>query len=215
MKKIYLLIILIFLCTGCSAIKYKINFSEQISEDITTINDEIYDNPFKDDSEGYIITPFEKFFSDTKYDFIGDINGNGYASSNFESIDSFINNSVVFNKLFDKNVIKKNKSKIHINIDAKKYQYIVDKLKNINKIEISADIPYYVSSHNATKVDGNTYTWIIDDIDNARIKINFDMSKKYNYVDNTFSIIVIIGFSVIIFGVIIFFVIKNKKANEI
>ena len=101
---------------------------------------------------------------------------------------------------------------LKINENTKKY---VDILGKIDNMELSLNIPYYVSSHNATKVNGNTYTWIIDDIDNERIKINFDMSKKYNYVDNTFSIIVIIGFSVIIFGVIIFFVIKNKKANEI
>lgn len=210
MKKIKLsfILVIVFICSGCN-IKYRINFSdEKISEDIEVSE---MNNNFEND----LIDPVHYIFQGRPYNILSNENSSR-AKQDWLSLNSFFNNSVLFKDYLQENSIsidgKIVSFDLKINDITKRY---LDLFGNIGEMEFSIYIPYYVSSHNATSVSNNTYTWKINDIENANIKINFDMSKSYKYKNNAFSIYIIIGLSVIIGGVIIYFVIKNKKANEI
>lgn len=212
MKNKLLILCLIICCTGCSSIKYNIKFGDIIEEKISTYSNSNA-NIYIDESEGFYRSPFQSFFGYSSYNAIEQNNGNNVANVTFESMSDFIDGSIIFQKVLNSDVIKLENTKVKININSSDY---IESLKKTNAlIEVSLYIPYYVSSHNATNVSDNTYTWIIDDIDNAHVKIDFDMSKSYNYVNSSIYIYIIIGIFVIISGVVVYFIFKSKKNNEI
>lgn len=213
MKKIKTIFIplLIIMCCGCD-IKYNINFSSKnnVVEKINISNFQT----FQDNEMG--LTPIGIFFQKYVYNLAKNSPTNYIASQNWKNFDNFKNYSILFD-LFDDDSIEIDSTKfnIDISINDKIREYIKLYNSTIENLEFSIYIPYYVSKHNADKVNNNTYTWNITDLENDSIKINFDMSKSSNYVNKTIYVYIIIGLSVIIVGVVIYFVMKNKKANEI
>ena len=213
MKRLLLILSLafIFICTGCSDIKYSLVFDEKgISENISltdkhSVSEDLPNNYMPD------MSAFEVFFQSLPYDSGSDSSGNFYARKKFDDINDYVNNSFVFSKYINSDSFKINgkKIKINLNIDSINGSY------TNNPIEISFTIPYYVSSHNATKVSGKTYIWEIDNLENAHIKINFDMGKKDGYMVNIIGIFIIVGICATIVGVVIYFVLNGKKNNEI
>lgn len=214
MKKIYtfLLLFTFFLCTGCSSIKYSLKFDNVISENVSA--EIVFNNNYLDEEVGFYFSPFRRIFGNLPYDIEENDNGSSTASSYFETMDDFINNSAVFNTIFDKSIINVDQQIVNIKIVASDYDNIKDQIDGF-PVEISLYIPYHVMSNNATRVSKNTYTWIINDLEKDTINISFDMSKAYNYRNKIIEICTIIGFSIIILIIIIYLVIRNKKANEI
>lgn len=214
MKKnlcIILLLFLIFTCTGCSDIRYSLTINKNgINERIT-----LKDKPENMDNlpDGYMsdMSTFEVLFQTLPYNSGSDSAGNYYAEKEFESFNNYVDNSFVYTKYINSDAIKINGEKVNIDISKSNFKSIY----NIDAVNISIYIPYYVSSHNATNVNGNIYTWQIDNIDNAHIQINFDMGKNKNFKQTLFSICTIIVFLAIIVAIIIYFVCKSKKNNEI
>lgn len=212
MNKKYLLIIVLFslmLFTGCD-VKYSLKFNKNINERIDFLNyqvnysDELYFSPFEFISQEYSYSGFAG--SESSYSL-----ENSYNDAN-----ELLTSSALFDLYSDKEFIKVDGKKI--SIDCNIYN-LVNEIKNsygsINNLEIELYIPYYVSKHNANSVKNNIYTWVIDDIENDKVIINFDTSKPADFIQKiiSFSIIGVIVIGIIC--VIIYFVGKNKKANEI
>lgn len=199
------------MCCGCD-IKYNINFSSKnnVVEKINISNFQT----FPDNEMG--ITPIGIFFQKYVYNLAKSSPTNYIASQNWKNFDNFKNYSILFD-LFDADSIEIDNTKfnIDISINDKIREYIKLYNSTIDNLEFSMYIPYYVSKHNADKVGNNTYTWNITDLEKDSIQINFDMSKSSNYVNKTIYVYIIIGLFVIIIGVVIYFVMRNKKANEI
>lgn len=212
MNKKYLVImvlLILMLFTGCD-VKYSLKFDKNVNEKIDFLNyqvnysDELYFSPFEIISQEYSYSGFAG--SESSY----------LLENNYNNVDELLNNSALFDLYSDKEFIKVDGKKISIDCDI---YNLVNEIKNnyglINNLEIELYIPYYVSKHNADSVKNNIYTWVIDDIENDKVIINFDTSKPADFMQKiiSFSIIGIIVIGIIC--VIIYFVGKNKKANEI
>lgn len=214
MKKFFLLLFLI-LCTGCNSISYNVSLSNTINENVIVIDKTYNYNDVLDDGFVAYISAFEVFFRNLPYSAGSDGKGTYYAKKEFNSITDYLEQSFVYSKFLDQNSVKINGTKVKMNIKA------TDELKQkiiktgVDNLEISLYIPYYVSKHNADKVSNDTYTWIIDDIEKDSIKINFDMSKGTNYKNKIWSVVTVLVFAIIVVLVTIYFVKRNKEANEI
>lgn len=199
---------MLFVFSGCN-IKYNISFSsEKIGENITI-------SKLNNNLQNDLIDPIYYFFQGYPYNILSN-DDNSNARQEWLSIDDFMNNSILFKEFLNDDSLKVQGKKVifDLNVNETIHNYF-ELYGKPNNIEFSLIIPYYVSSHNATSVNGNTYTWIIDDIENAHIKMQFDMGKDKNYMKNIFSICTIVVVLAIIVATIIYFVQKNKKNNEI
>lgn len=210
MKKVryIIIILLIFIVTGCN-IKYNISFNE------TNVNENIEISGLNGNLQNDLIDPIYYFFQGYPYDILSNPDSSNVKQT-WLSLDDFKDNSVLFKEFIDNNSIKINGKKVvidlYVNDNVQSYLELYGKPENI---EFSLIIPYYVSSHNATDVNGDIYTWKISNIENTHIKINFDMGKSKNFMKNIFSICTIVIVLVIIGSTIVYFVNKNKKNNEI
>lgn len=205
LKKVLILVI-IFLCTACD-IKYTVSFQkDNIFEDIEV-------SGLKFNTDNTLMSPVEFFFQNRIYNY--QYNDNILqANQSFNDIDNYKNGSLLF--YFVPNGIIKDGNNVSINLETNnEISKYISNFGKINSLEISIYIPYYVNSHNATSVSNNTYTWKINDLEKANIKINFDLSKDYKYKNNLITYILIGGLIVLILGIGIFLYIKNKKNNEI
>lgn len=210
MKKVryIIIILLIFIVTGCN-IKYNISFNE------TNVNENIEISGLNGNWQNDLIDPIYYFFQGYPYDILSNPDSSNI-KQDWLSLDDFKDNSILFKEFIDNNSIKIDDKKVvidlYVNDNVQSYLKLYGRPKNI---EFSLTIPYYVSSHNATNVNGDTYTWKFTDIENVHIKINFDMGKSKNYMQTFFSVCTIVIVLVIIGSTIVYFVNKNKKNNEI
>lgn len=210
MKKVryIIIILLIFIVTGCN-IKYNISFNE------TNVNENIEISGLNGNLQNDLIDPIYYFFQGYPYDILSNPDSSNI-KQDWLSLDDFKDNSILFKEFIDNNSIKIDDKKVvidlYVNDNVQSYLKLYGRPKNI---EFSLTIPYYVSSHNATNVKDSTYTWVINDIENAHIKIQFDMGKSKNYMQTVFSVCTIVIALVIIGSTIVYFVNKNKKNNEI
>ena len=211
MKKSLLVLIVLILCSGCN-IKYNANFSDSMREEVIVFDNSHIDDKFNLE-EGFMdgMSAFEFFFQTLPYRANSDGKGNYSANKSFNDINDFIDNSFVFNKLISSDSIKVKGSNVNINITSKNLKDNFD----IDSLEVSLYIPYYVSKHNADKVSDNTYTWIIKDINKDSIKVKFDMSKAANFRYKIFAVIAIALIIGAAAWVVMYFIKRNKEANEI
>ena len=92
-------------------------------------------------------------------------------------------------------------------------------------ITVNITIPFEVTSNNADKVNGNTYTWNIKkDADYKTIKFSYKEGSKKDEVNINvnnetynihYGVIIVIGLVIIIGSIVLFVYIKNKKNNAI
>ena len=210
MKKVRYIIILLllFIVSGCD-IKYKVSFNKK------NINENITISGLNNNLQSDLIDPIYYFFQGYPYNILSNPDSSS-GTQDWLSLDDFKDNSILFKEFIDNNSIKIKGKKVqfdlYINDNVQSYLDLYGKPDNI---DFSIVVPYYVSSHNATNVNGDTYTWKFTDIENAHIKINFDMGKSKNFMKNIFSICTIVIVLVIIGSTIVYFVNKNKKNNEI
>lgn len=86
-----------------------------------------------------------------------------------------------------------------------------------NEVVINIKTNNKVLSHNADKVSGNTYSWVINRENLGKVKINMEISKKTKITSSIIYVIVgIIAVVLCVFGFIVLKKIKNKDSiNEI
>lgn len=210
MKKIrYILIsLMLLILSGCD-VKYNMSFNKK------NINENITVSELNNNLQSDLIDPIYYFFQGYPYNILSN-SDSSIATQDWLSLNDFKDNSILFKEFIDNNSIKINGNRITFDLyTTNSVKDYLNLYGNPNNMEFSMYIPYYVSSHNATNVSGSTYTWIINDIENAHIQINFDMGKSKNFMKNVFFICTIIIVLVIIGAMVIYFVVKNKKNNEI
>lgn len=204
--KNFIAVFLIVLCTGCD-IKYNVSFQQKnVKENIEISN-------LKFNNDNILMSPVEFFFQKKIYNYRYN-NDTLFAEQSFYDLNNYMDGSLMY--YFVPDGIIKNGNVVNINLKTNdQISEYISNFGNIDSIELSLYIPYYVSSHNASSVNDNTYTWKIDNLEDANIKINFDISKSNKYIQNIISIVIIGVLVAIILFIIIFLYIKNKKNNEI
>ena len=230
MKKIIILLLLLFLFTGCS-VKENIIINKDLSVEekvelseskeffnsrykmlpINIVKDILYSNNRDKTLEenGYSY----KIDESSTYPFI-------VANKKYSTINDFTTNTIFKTQYFNKVITKENNNLITINAsefiehDEQDQEYYF-----VDNLYISIKLPYVVTDNNADKYDArtNTYSWYINDktID-KEIKITFDKTKIYIY-NLVLYISILIVIILIIIGIRFIFKIKNqnKKANRI
>ena len=210
LKNLIIIFVLVLMCSGCSNIKYSLKFDKDIEEYMTFTDEHINQEDELDSMDSMPgMSAVEYLLQSLPYNSGSDSKGNYYVGKHYGKI-ADINESIIF-RYISKDCLSINGTKIQINILGSD---LID-VGNIGKLEINLYIPYYVSKHNADMVSNNTYKWIIDDFNNDKITINFDMSKNANYQDKIILYCVIGIVVIVLICVIIYFVNKNKKANEL
>lgn len=122
------------------------------------------------------------------------------------------NKSRILNTCFKDPIIKETDELYYINIEGPFF------CKYADKINVNVTSNYAVIENNAQKVDGNTYTWIIDDEDNVNIYLT--ISKNADYVKNSsskkISMFRLIAFIIlIILSGVAYFLYRKKNSSEI
>ena len=210
MKKLKCMIyifICFIICTGCN-IKYNLNI-ENFEENINVNN-----VSFKNENE--FVSPTDSIFQGRPYNIEFLSSNELIAEQRWNNVNDYIKYSIFVNDYAGSDNIVVNGSKIELNLSlTENAKILIDSIGKVDNIEFSLYVPYYVSKHNANKVNKNTYTWQINNIENANVIINFDMSKPADYKNKIIGYCVIGVIVIAIICVIIYFVSKNKKANEI
>lgn len=226
MKKIFLIILILTLCFGCTAnYNLKINEDLTVEENITGLeNDEFYNRYYhstKSHVVDFVMATKEDYLKQQNYNMKETSKENLYGatvSKTYSSIEDYYNNSKAYLQYYDSWNIE-NKSGI-ITISLK------DKLsKNGNSLDrymvddgtVSITLPFEVIDNNADKYNrkNNTYTWNVDSSNDKEIFIQFDskklLSEKFNFI---YPIVFIVIAFVALF-LILFFVKKNKYRNQV
>ncbi len=225
MKKLLYILLLLVCLTGCST-QYNLEISnEGIKETIvSTILDSEIPVQTKEEINAHIelddpITPFingehypfsnnqeKKYNKDVKKE-----NNSTIVTLKYDYKFDEYKNSRAFKECFENKTFDYDKNGYLLQMTGKFYCLYGD------KIEINIKTNNKVNSHNADKVSGNTYTWIInkDNMNKADIKIN--ISKESAYQMHIIMIILdIFGVIIIVVGYTAYKKIKNRdEINKI
>lgn len=236
MKKIGILILMMFVITGCT-VKYDIKIdNDEIKEIAEFVQDNSVDwNEKLDTFWGYSVN---EFMEQNYKTYTGALNGdseNYYTMEKEEGVEYYKKERILTSNKngikFLYNFTKENYglSKIatycyqNINYSSKDKKISIkttDQFECFNYYEMLDEVVvnvttswnYKVISHNADKVDGEKYTWIINR-DNALNKpIEIELKRVINW-----RLILIIAVPSIIIVTIVFFILKGKilKNNQI
>lgn len=221
MKKVIILIIMLFIVTGCS-VKYNITINEDLSlieEAKLTGTDAFFDNYYKT-TKTNVLKSFIEIYEDIlnennyKYELKEDNVPYVLVTKEYNNVNEYINNSKLFNDYFDE-------IKYTENGNIKRIETIgfhendIDNPERftISELEITIKCPYNVKEHNAKGFDKltNTYYYELNE-ENDKIIMEYDASSKFN-PDSDFIKTIIISIIIIIvcFIVAIFL---NKKSNK-
>ena len=218
-KKIFFLISLIFL-SGCT-INYNLSIDKDVlTEDIsgTVTNDEIMPeiegksdvNPkyyylYLDDS-ALISDSNEKYTKN-----ITDIENGKKFNFNYKYKNNY-DKSKIINSCFENSNVKETDTYYSIELSGEFYCLYSDKI-NINVIS-----NYVVLENNAKEVNGNKYSWVIDDSSNVNIFLNISKEIKYEEPSKTKFISTFQLVGLIIFAVltgITYFLYRKKNSGKV
>lgn len=216
MKKIFILIF-IFLLTGCSS-EYTLEFSNnKIKEHavVTIADSEIPDgntmsdfiNPFINDDQYPFFGKYDKVYKKK----VEKKNGNTIVKLDYSFTHDEFKDSYVYKGCFQNSKFEENKNDYLLHFHGGFYC-----LKG-NEIVINIKTNNIVKEHNANKVSGNTYTWIInkDNVLDTNIKMVISKENKiFRYIK--YGIVIIFFAGLIIGGYIIYNKIRVRdKVNDI
>lgn len=215
-KKILILIIGIFLTSGCD-ITYKVKFEQNkvIETNIFYLpNEKIENNDIVGTLEkmsskytintDFLISPNTKILKENKV--------TGYSVTNEYSYDDY--NTI--GTCYDAFNIIKDKSNIMISTSEKFNCF--DYYEELDQIKVEATVNYKVSKTNADKKKGNTYIWYInkENAENKPIQLFFDLNKKVSIwpFTNFQTYVIVIALLIVIVASIVFIVSRISKRNN-
>lgn len=214
-NKLYLIIPLLLLLTGCT-INYNLEINkDSITENIsgTVTNEEITPeiegrsdvNPqyyylYLDDS-ALITDSNEKYTKE-----ITDIEDGKKFNFNYTYNGNY-DKSKLINNCFENHIINENDEYYYIKLSGKFSCLYSDKI-NINVIS-----NYEVLDNNAQKVDGNKYTWVIDSSNNVNINLTVSKTIEYSATSKakTFSTFQLVGLIIFVLLTIVTYILYKKK----
>lgn len=223
MNKLKIAFIIICLClTGCST-EYNLEFSnDEIKEHIVT---NILDTDIPKQPTDNIAThddPITPFIDNDQYPFVQDNsitydkkvekkNNATIVTLDYKYSHEDFKKSRAFNSCFEEKEFKETKKGYNLNFAGHFYCLYGD------SVTINIKTNNEVISHNADKVSGNTYTWIINKEKAQDANISINISKTSMFVKPIIYIIVGVIFLVLSIGAYIAYnKIKNRDSiNEI
>ena len=228
--KIFIFLCLVLLLSGCS-VEYDLTLNDDftVSEKVVAIEktkrmealtkqkgkqavNYLY-NMFKRNGEDITLTSRDDDYNTYATAIISHDDINDYASK-FSS-DVFDN----INVTKDGNIITLSTTQKELLSSDTNYSLLYD------DITVNITIPFEVTSNNADKVNGNTYTWNIKkDSDYKTIEFSYKEGNKKDEVNINvnnetynihYGVIIVIGLVIIIGSIVLFVYIKNKKNNVV
>ena len=221
MKRIIVLLLTIFLITGC-----KVNYNLVINEDLTlteeanlTGTSEFFNNYYKTTKKNVLKSLLEIYqdnLNDNNYNYELKDDNVPYVlvSKKYNSIDEYTKNSILFNGYFDevKYTVDGNIKKIETVGFNPNESDNPDRF-DIKSLNISIKCPYVVKNHNAVKVDESTNTFFFElDNEHEKILFEFDSSSKFNPNKNLIRTIIICILAIIATWITVYYL--NKKNNK-
>lgn len=219
-NKLYLIIPLLLFLSGCT-VNYNLNIDkDSITENIngTVTNEEIM--PEIEGRNDVNIKYYYLYLNDSaliintdeKYEkTINDIDNGKSFDFNYVYHGNY-NQSNVINSCFENHIIEENDDYYYIKLSGK-FSCLYS-----NKIDINVTCNYKVLDNNAKKVNGNKYTWTIDNSNNVDITLTVSKTIKYEgstkaRIFSTFQIIGFIVFTVLV--VITYALYKRKNSSKV
>ena len=218
MKKILLITVTMLFLTGCT-VNYNLEIDgDNLNEVITgSVTKEEYEVKESDNGENLIYDLFNNdrdalFDEESPYLRILEDKGKTI-NYNFSYLYNYnFDRSTIINTCFEYHIIDETEDYYYIKLSGRFYCMYSDKI-NINVTSNNA-----VLENNATKVDGNVYSWVIKNDKDVDILLN--VSKKMKHSDNnklkvmnTFQIIGLIV--LVVLCIITIFLYKKKNRNEV
>ena len=218
MKKL-LLVILMFLVTGCTA-QYNLTIDKStLKENVkvalpkTTVTD--------DQLQPYLQTGNKVYPASTdsaiyKSDLTED-SDNYYLSYEYTHSYEMFNQSMFVKKCYQEVILKSNEETINLSTSDQFNCIRMEDGAYIENVDINITTKLKVQSHNADKVNGNTYTWNINESNyqskpiNLEIKQPVSIEKTIKEATN-YRLVIIILIIVILLSTT--FVVVNKKSKN-
>lgn len=221
MKKILWLTLLVFIITGCD-----VNYNLEVTNDYMIESvDFWYDNNAENEKiiDNYLEVNHQAYFdmdlginynySQKKIKDDGKIGMNlryNYSSDNLQ-------NSSLLDRCYYKKSVTVTDSEIVLYTDGKTNCLYLDDNKNFDSLTINIKTDLPVIENNADEVNGNTYTWKINEKNYQNHPINIRISREDDEEQFNFWIIVIIAVIICLIILIALGIIyiKNRKNNKI
>ena len=214
MKKIkyILLILIVFILTGCSG-NYNLTFNKDL-----TINEEL--NILIDNSNNAYERTLDLLkkaeIDPDKYEIMIDKDKVKIVyKETYSSFENYYLNSKLYRSLFENIEYEKDNTGLSINTNSrlklndKNNQNIINSY-DIDNFKINVSIPFNVTDNNADSIKDNTYTWELNNSDTYK-----EINVRYDYRnDRTSSIVILIIIGVISLGIILYIVnylIRNRR----
>lgn len=181
MKKL-LLVILIFLVTGCTA-QYNLTIDQStIKENVTVVlpktivtDDQL--QPYL--QNGNKVYPSSSDSSLYKSDLTED-DGNYYLAYEYSHDYEMFNQSMFVKKCYQEVSLKSNEETISL-VTSNQFNCIkMEDGAYLDNVDINITTKLKVKSHNADKVNGNTYTWNINESNYQNKPINLEIKRPIN-----------------------------------
>ena len=218
MKKIIVVLISLLLLTGCT-IDYNLVIDKDFIKE--TITGTAYKEEYEVREEDSGLNLFYTYIND---DINPLISGDGLYTKDINEIDNGINykydfiyknnydKSKIINSCFENSNVKETDTYYSIELSGEFYCLYSDKI-NINVIS-----NYVVLENNAKEVNGNKYSWVIDDSSNVNIFLNISKEIKYEEPSKTKFISTFQLVGLIIFAVltgITYFLYRKKNSGKV
>lgn len=220
--KIFCLICCMFLLSGCSA-EYNLTIKNStMEEDINAIFDKATESELANRMEGIRRTAFYNY--DTReneyYDFTKrETDDNIILNYSYQYTGNDLYKSEAASRCYYKRIVNVTDDVITINTDNQVACLYKDGDREIDSITVNIRTALTVLENNADKVNGNTYTWYINDKNYTNKPIYIKIEKERyqeSFTSQVISIIVIL-IIVVVIGILIYFkaLRKRKKNNKI
>lgn len=223
MKKITILIIALFLITGCS-VKYNLVINEDLSiieEAKLTGTDDFFATYYKTTRTNVLKSMIDIYQSSLEennyqYELVEDSLPYVKVTRKYSNANEYVSSSILFNNYFeevkyteDGNLKKIETIGYNGNIPDDQEQF------DIKELEIVITCPYEVKNHTAKKVnkETNTYYYELNE-ENNKILLEYDISNKFNPKADLIKTLIIMGITLVLVWVIIIYLIKKNNKNK-
>lgn len=221
MKRILALLGCLIL-TGCS-VEYNIKIDDDLKVVESTVvegDEELYESSYRT-SRNKVLEEFLDIYGGTleqnnyQYELVKGENPYIKINRKYNNIGDYIDGSKLFNGYFDKIDYKVDNKIIKIETIGFNYSITDDPERfYIDDLDIAIQLPYVVINHNASTVDkkNNIYHYIMNDkMEDFKILLEFDSSRKFNPNGNIFiKILISIGI-IVLTWIIVYYLNKQKR----
>lgn len=226
-KCLIVLFVAIFCLTGCD-VTYNLTITEDnMTESVSFLNDDTEEN--QDILDQYLSTDYTAYYDmdsreTHKYE-KSELNHDKKIGMNlaYTYNDDNLQKSSLLSQCYYVKSITKTEDMIVITTDGYTRCMYRDGTKRFDKLTINITTELEVTENNADSVDGNTYTWVINEGNYQNHPITMKMNlpdeneQEGNSILTTIIIIVVLILAIGGIGVLVYFYLKRKhqKSNEL